>query len=89
MPSNFSFGFGVGTYSSGVGTSVGTTHNVTKDKESLDINMVDPKTQKTFWRAAVSKKRRDFKSPQERSAYFNKTVASMLKSFPAQSAENN
>lgn len=92
VPSNFSFGFGMGTYSRGpgtsVGTSVGTTHNVTNDKESLAINMVDPKTQKTFWRAAVSKKRRDFKSPQERSAYFNKTVASILKDFPSRSTEN-
>lgn len=87
VPSNFSFGFGVGTYSSGVGTSMGTTHNVTNDKESLGINVVDPKTKKTFWRASVSKKRRDFKSPQERSAYFDKTVTSMLKTFPAHSTD--
>ncbi|MGB6019854.1 MAG: DUF4136 domain-containing protein [Sulfurimonadaceae bacterium] len=87
VPSNFSFGFGVGTYSKGSGASVGTTRNVTNDKENLFINMVDPKTQKTFWRAAVSKKRRDFKSPQARSDHFNKTVASMLKDFPVRSTE--
>ncbi len=89
VPSNFSFGFGVGTYSSGVGTSVGTRHNVTNDKEKLGINMVDPKTNKTFWRAEVNQKRPDFKSPQERSAYFDKTITSMLKSFPAQAADSN
>jgi hypothetical protein len=89
VPSNFSFGFGVGTYSSGVGTSVGTRHNVTNDKEKLGINMVDPKTNKTFWRAEVDQKRPDFKSPQERRAYFDKTVASMLKSFPAKAADSN
>ncbi|MDA3945149.1 MAG: DUF4136 domain-containing protein [Helicobacteraceae bacterium] len=83
VPSNFSFGFGVGTYSSGVGTSVGTTHNVSDDQEHLDINMVDPKTKKTFWRASVAKKYRNFKSPEERSDYFDKTVASMLTAFPA------
>ncbi len=83
VPSNFSFGFGLGTYSSGVGTSVGTAHNVTNDKENIGINMVDPKSQKTFWRASISKKRRDFKTPQQRSDYLNMAVASMLKDFPA------
>lgn len=83
VPSNFSFGFGFGTYSSGVGTSVGTTQNVTDDQEKLAINMIDPATRKTFWRAAVTKKRRDFKSPQARSDYIDKTVSAMLKTFPA------
>jgi len=82
VPSNVSFGFGVGTYSSGVGTSVGTSRNVTSDKESLFIDMIDPKTKKTFWRAEVSKNRRDYKSPQERTDYMDKTVASMLETFP-------
>jgi hypothetical protein len=86
VPSNVSFGFGVGTFSSGVGGSVGTTRNVTNDKETLLINMVDPKTQKIFWRSEVSKKRRDFKSPQARSDYFNKLVASLVKEFPARTA---
>jgi len=85
VPSNVSFGFGVGTYSSGVGTSVGTSRNVTSDKESLFIDMIDPKTKKTFWRAEVSKNRRDYKSPQERTDYMDKTVASMLETFPTRS----
>jgi len=81
VPSNFSFGFGVGTYAQGSGASVGATRNVTNDKENLFINMVDPKTKKTFWRAAVSKKRKDFKSPEKRTAYIDETVADMLKTF--------
>ena len=86
VPSNVSFGFGFGTYSSGIGTSVGTSHNPTNDEESLLIHMVDPKTQKTFWRTSLSQDIQEFKTPQERSAYFDKTVASMLKDFPARSA---
>ncbi|WP_345974326.1 DUF4136 domain-containing protein [Sulfurimonas sp. HSL3-7] len=82
VPSNFSFGFGFGTYSRGVGTSVSTTQNVTDDEEKFVINMIDPATKKTFWRAEVTKKRRDFKSPQARSDYIDKTVAAMLKEFP-------
>ncbi len=84
VPSNVSFGFGFGTYSSGVGTSVATTRNVTNDQEHIDIYMVDPKTKKTFWRASESRKYRDFKTPQQRSDYFDKIIASMLKTFPVQ-----
>ncbi len=83
VPSNVSFGFGFGTYSSGVGTSVATTRNVTNDQEHIDIYMIDPKTKKTFWRASESRKYRDFKTPQQRSDYFDKVIASMLKTFPA------
>ena len=89
VPSNFSFGFGVGTYSRGSGASVGATRNVTNDEESLGINMIDPKTKKTFWRASVSKKRKNFNSPEDRTAFINKVVISMLESFPARSAGNN
>lgn len=88
VPSNVSFGFGLGTYSGGMGTSVATTRNVTNDQEHIDINMIDPKTQKTFWRASVVKKYRSFKSPQARTDYFDKTVASMLKNFPAHNGAN-
>jgi len=86
VPSNVSFGFGFGSYSSGLGTSVGTSHNPTDDKENLLINMVDPKTEKTFWRTSLSRDVQEFKTPQERSAYFDKTVAAMLKDFPAKNA---
>jgi hypothetical protein len=86
VPSNVSFGFGFGSYSSGLGTSVGTSHNPTDDKENLLINMVDPKTQKTFWRTSLSRDVQEFKTPEERSAYFDKTVAAMLKDFPAKNA---
>ena len=81
VPSNVSFGFGVGRYSGRSGASVSTARNVTHDKEHIGINMVDPATNKTFWRAAVSNNRRDFTSPQDRTDYIHKTVSSMLKEF--------
>ncbi len=87
VPSNVSFGFGFGTYSGGLGTSVGTTHNVVNDEEQIEINMIDPTTKKSFWHASVTKKRRNFKTPQERSDYIDKTVASMLATFPVQGAK--
>jgi hypothetical protein len=87
VPSNVSFGIGIGTYSRGLGASVGESTNVTYDRGKLFIIMIDPKTKKTFWRAAVSEKLRTFKSPRERAEYLNKTVASMLKDFPNRSTE--
>jgi hypothetical protein len=87
VPSNVSFGVGIGTYSSGVGASVGKSTNVTYDRGKLFINMIDPKTHKTFWRAAATEKLRRFESPRERADYLDKTVASMLKDFPDRSTE--
>lgn len=87
VPSNFSFGFGLGTFSRGLGTSVGTSHRASSDEEKMLIAMLDPKTQKVFWRAEFSKKQPEFTSPKQRSDYFNELVAEMLKEFPAKSAE--
>lgn len=87
VPSNFSFGFGLGTFSSGLGTSVGTSHRARSDEEKMLIHMLDPKSQKVFWRTELSKKLPEFTSPQQRSDYFDKTVSEMLKEFPAKSAQ--
>ena len=87
VPSNFSFGFGLGTFSSGLGTSVGTSHRGRSDQEKMRISMLDPKIQKVFWRTELSKKLPEFTSPQERSDYFTQTVSEMLKEFPAKSAQ--
>ena len=83
VPSNVSFGFGLGSFSSGVGTSIGASHRPTKDQGELHINMIDPETQKTFWRTVYTKDIRDFSSPQARTDYFNTIVTTMLKDFPA------
>ena len=88
VPSNVSFGFGFGSYSSGVGTSIATSHRPTKDQGELHINMIDPKTKKTFWRSAYSKDIRKFNSPKQRTNYFNKVVAEMLKTFPSHNKVN-
>ena len=83
VPSNVSFGLGFGSFSSGVGTSIATSHRPTKDQGELHINMIDPETRKTFWRTVYTKDIRDFSSPQARIQYFNTIVATMLKEFPS------
>ena len=83
VPSNMSFGFGFGTFSKNVGTSIGTSHNLSGDKGSLLIHMIDPSTNKTFWQASFTKDVHKFTSPIERADYFKKIVADMLKEFPS------
>jgi len=83
LPSNMSFGFGMGTFSKNVGTSVSTSHNLSKDEGNLLINMIDPKTKKTFWRASFTKDIQKFTSPKERTNHFKKVVTTMLKEFPS------
>ncbi|MFC2074128.1 DUF4136 domain-containing protein [Campylobacterota bacterium] len=84
VPSNFSFGFGFGTFTKNTGTSIATSHNPSNDQGNLLINMIDPKTNKTFWKSSFMKKIHDFNSPQERTEYFNRVIYTMLKEFPKQ-----
>lgn len=83
VPSNIGVGLGLGTFSSGLGLSLGTVRGFSSDEGTLFINMINPATQKIFWYALLTQKIDDFESPQERTDYFNKTVGAMLKEFPA------
>ncbi|MBE0515176.1 DUF4136 domain-containing protein [Sulfurimonas sp.] len=82
VPSNVGLGFGLGTFSSGLGLSLGTARGFSNDKGTLFINMLDPATQKIFWYAKLTKNIESFETPQERAEYFNETVSAMLKEFP-------
>ncbi|MBW6487604.1 DUF4136 domain-containing protein [Sulfurimonas sp.] len=82
VPSNVGVGLGLGTFSSGLGLSLGTARGFSSDEGTLLINMVDPATQKIFWYTKLTKKIESFKTPQERAKYFNETVTAMLKEFP-------
>jgi len=88
VPSNVSFGFGLGYFTRGTGLSLGTAHNTVQHKWIILINMVDPKTHKTFWSTTVTENIQEFKSPQESTEYFNKIVNILLKEFPAKAAAN-
>lgn len=82
VPSNVGVGLGLGTFSSGLGLSLGTVRGFSSDEGTLFINMVDPATQKIFWYAKLTKKIENFKTPQERAEYFNEVVSAMLSEFP-------
>jgi hypothetical protein len=82
VPSNVGVGLGLGTFSSGLGLSLGTVRGFSSDEGTLFINMVDPATQKIFWYAKLTKKIESFQTPQERAEYFNEVVSVMLKEFP-------
>lgn len=85
VPSNVGVGLGLGTFSSGLGLSLGTVRGFSSDEGTLFINMVDHTTQKIFWYAKLTKNIESFETPKERAEYFNETVSAMLKEFPAKS----
>lgn len=82
VPSNVGLGFGLGTFSSGLGLSLGTVRGFSNDEGTIFINMLNPATQKIFWYAKLTKKMKNFETPQERAEYFNETVHEMLEEFP-------
>jgi len=82
VPSNFSFGFGIGGYGSHGGGSVGTSVTPTSDKVEIRIDMYDPKSGKVFWNAKVVKSIPDFDSPESREIFWNEVVVKLLETFP-------
>ncbi|WP_201352750.1 DUF4136 domain-containing protein [Hydrogenimonas urashimensis] len=83
VPSNFSFGFGIGSYSwHHGGGSVGATVTPSSDQVEIRIHMYDPNDKKVFWSAKVAKKIPDFNSPKSRESFFNAVVDQLLKDFP-------
>lgn len=87
VPSNVGVGVGLGTFSSGLGLSLGTFRGFSSDEGTTLINMLDPSTQKIFWYATLKSKIKELESPQERKEHFNKIVATMLEEFPAHSSK--
>ncbi|MFA5232808.1 MAG: DUF4136 domain-containing protein [Sulfurimonas sp.] len=83
VPSNIGIGLGLGGFSNGLGLSLGTAKGFSSDKGTLFINMLDPATGKIFWYAKLTKNIKSFQTPQQRIDYFNETVSTMLKEFPA------
>jgi hypothetical protein len=82
VPSNFSFGFGIGGYGSHGGGSVGTSVTPTSDKVEIRIDMVDAKTHKVFWSAAEEATMPDFTTPESRERFFRDVVTRLLAKFP-------
>ncbi len=82
VPSNVSFGFGIGSYGYHGGGSVGTSVTPTRDKVGIRIDMFDPKSHRVFWTASVNKSLPEFTTPQSRTSFFNAVVYQLLKEFP-------
>ena len=89
VPSKSSFGFGLGTFSSGLGLSLGAVSRSSNDKSIMIINMLDPKTKNVFWSSSFTHNIDRSKTPKESTEFFNKTIATMLKDFPAKSMKEH
>ncbi|MEA3372700.1 MAG: DUF4136 domain-containing protein [Campylobacterota bacterium] len=87
VPSNVSFGFGVGSFSGNTGTSVGASRQPLHDKGTLIIDMLSSSDEKILWRGTASDNLRKSDTPHEREAYVQKLVNALLKSFPERAAK--
>ena len=82
VPSNLSFGFGLGSWGHNGGASVGTSVTPSVDKMAISIDMVDPQSDRVFWSASENETMPDFKTPEDRRRFFNAVVYRLLKNYP-------
>ncbi|WP_457597733.1 DUF4136 domain-containing protein [Hydrogenimonas sp.] len=90
VPSNISFGFGLGSYSwdhGGGGVSVGVTPS--SDEVVLTIFMTDPQSGRVFWSASEETELPSLPTPQSRTAFFGSLVAKALHDFPPAGGGSN
>ena len=87
VPGNISFGFGFGTFSGGSGASLATSTRSSHDRRVLHVDMTDPASGKTLWRGSAGDIQRRLELPEEREAYINEMVNSLLKTFPVNMRE--
>jgi len=74
----FSRGFGMGYGAPMVATP--TTYRYTEGK--LIIDALNPKTKKIVWRGIATDELQTLKTPQEKTAYINKVVSTIMAKFP-------
>ncbi len=83
VPSNISFGLGLGTFSGNLGGTIGTSHRNTYDEETLIIEMLNSAGSNTFWQGTATDTVEKTDSPQERQAFVDNLVNALLEKFPA------
>ncbi len=66
--------------------AVPTTRAYNYDEGKLLIDVLNPKDDKIVWRGIATDSIKDYDTPQERTDYINKVIATVLKSLPARRA---
>ena len=84
IPSNFSFGLGIGggSWKHG-GVEVGTSLTPHHDEIALRIDMVRPGDHRIFWSGRIRTTLPPLRTPKERESFYRKTVVEILKRYPA------
>ncbi len=82
VPSNVSFGVGVGSFSGNRGASVGASRRPLNDKITLITDILSPSDEKLLWRGDASDNLTQNDTPQERETYIKKLADALLESFP-------
>lgn len=88
VPSPLSFGFGLGTFGSHIGASIGTRITPRHDEAILSVRMVDPRHGRVFWsaRARETLDMRTKAGPRAREIFWQNMVDRILGRFPATKA---
>jgi hypothetical protein len=63
-----------------------TTRVSSYDEEKLIVDVVVPEGNRIVWRGMATDRTQDFDTPEERIAYINRVIASLLDGFPPQAA---
>ncbi len=82
VPSNVSFGLGLGSFSGNLGGSIGTSHRKTYNQETIVIDLLNPTNGKLLWRGTATDKLDQAETPEQRQAQINRLVNAIFLNFP-------
>jgi hypothetical protein len=82
VPSNVSFGLGLGSFSGNLGGSIGTSHRKTYNQDTIVIDLLSPANGKLLWRGTATDKLNQAETPEQRQIQINKLVNAILQPFP-------
>lgn len=82
VPSNVSFGLGLGSFSGNLGGSIGTSHRKTYNQDTIVIDVLSPANGKLLWRGTATDKLNQAETPEQRQIQINGLVNAILQPFP-------
>ncbi len=74
-------------YGLGASMAIPVQREYTYDESKIIVDALNPNGNKIFWRSVATDQLQDFNTPEERTAYINKVIGDILKSFPQKRKE--
>ncbi|PHS70127.1 MAG: hypothetical protein COB22_08365 [Cycloclasticus sp.] len=83
IPSKVNVGVGLGSVLGAIGASVGASHRLVYDQETITISLFDKKSNSVVWKGTATDEIESNPTPEQRQAQINKLVHAILETFPA------